>query len=178
MCVSQREKLETGNDPPRKRVKLSDKYQERPQRCPLLLMASFHRSDRQLRDASSKMSPTLDAVSSALHRHLGILCALASCTSFALMDLFAQYLLVTDPIDIVSLIFIRMTFSLFVSYAYLYSTSQSDLPFGPRQHRWILALRSILHYFVLMGFFIAIRHLTLVKAEPFSLDGPSDAHER
>ena len=88
---------------------------------------------------------------------------MATATSFVIMDLFAQYLQVIDPIDSVSVMFLRMIVSLVVSYAYLYGTGQPDLPFGPGQYRSILVLRSCLIFSTLLGFFYAVRHITRVE---------------
>lgn len=100
--------------------------------------------------------------SCSIHRHLGLIYAVLSYLSFIVMDLFAQYLLVVDTIDPISLIFLRMLFSLVVSYTYLYYTKTEHLPFGPPKHRLLLILRSCTQPLGLTGFFYAARHITCV----------------
>lgn len=85
--------------------------------------------------------------------------AFAACTAFVWMDIFAQYLLVIDPIDPLSLMVLRMIPSAIISYAYLYYIKSPDLPFGPKGTRRWLVLRSINISIGLQLFFVAVRHI-------------------
>ena len=110
-------------------------------------------------DLTSSIDMTDRPPRTHVDRYLGITICLASSTCFVLMDLFAQYLLVIDPIDPVSVMFLRMTPSLVFSYAYLYHKGAVNLPFGPREYRTLAAVRSAGMWLALQIFFIAVRHI-------------------
>ena len=94
-----------------------------------------------------------------LSQYLGIAFCLATSTSFVVMDMFAQYLLVIDPIDPVSTMLLRMVPSLAFSYGYLYLKGVTDLPFGPKEYRNLVAFRSALVWLALQLFFYGLRHI-------------------
>jgi drug/metabolite transporter (DMT)-like permease len=99
----------------------------------------------------------------ALNRYYGRLLALSALTSFVMMDLFAQYLMVIDPIDPVSIMLLRMVPSTVFAYAYLWKSGYEALPFGPRDYWAVLAVRSCMVWGSLTLFYTAIRHIRWVR---------------
>ncbi|CAD6576718.1 MAG: hypothetical protein TREMPRED_001750 [Tremellales sp. Tagirdzhanova-0007] len=103
---------------------------------------------------------TLREASSSMQRNLGVFFAIAACTSFTFQDLLVQYIQVIDPIDTISLMFLRVIGPLVIAYTYLYCISQPHLFLGPPEYRRIIVLRSVLQFFGQFAFFQALRHIT------------------
>ena len=98
-----------------------------------------------------------------LERYMGILTCLVSSTSLVLMDLFAQYLLVIDPMNPVSVMLLRMVPCLIFVYIYLCHIKADQLPFGSKNHRNLLLIRSAgVVGLALQMSFMAIRHIRWV----------------